>query len=119
MEFPDLSRASPRPAKTLKGVHLSATKIDAQHRAIRLIDGVQREHCFGRVDANALDLGHGRLLYWSMTSPSLALDAVGPSTPTEKLPLTTTSAMQGKDRRTRLAASYLDLRARCSVERTS
>jgi hypothetical protein len=69
-----------------EGQHLRTTQIDAQHRPIRLIDGVQREHRLGRVDANALNLGHGRLLPWSMTNLSLALDAVGPSIPTEKLP---------------------------------
>src|SRR5215213_2117908 len=51
-----------------EGKHLSAAKIDAQHRTIRLINGVQREHRLGRVDANALNLGHGRLLSWSMTA---------------------------------------------------
>src|SRR3954471_20266983 len=51
-----------------EGQHLCTTQIDAQHRPIRLIDGVQREHRLGRVNANALNLGHGRLLSWLMTA---------------------------------------------------
>ena len=62
--------------------HLPAAQIEPQRRPLRLIDAVQREHGFGRVDGNAFILGHGRLRSWLFTAPSLARDAVGPSTPT-------------------------------------
>ena len=66
-----------------EGHHLRAAEVDSQHRLICLIDAVQGEDGLGRVDANALNLGHGRLRSWLMTTQVLALDAVGPSTPTE------------------------------------
>src|ERR1700689_1540341 len=62
--------------------HLRAAKIGSQNRPVLLIDPVQREHGFGRVDGYTFILGHGRLRSWLLTAPILALDAVGPSTPT-------------------------------------
>ena len=62
--------------------HLRATKVDAQDRPFLLINAMQREHGLGRVDAYAPILGHGRLRIWLLAAPILALDAVGPSTPT-------------------------------------
>jgi hypothetical protein len=46
------------------------------------INAVQGEHRLGRVDANARDLGHERLLSLVDDTPSLARDTVGPSNPT-------------------------------------
>ena len=57
--------------------HLRAAEIDPQHRPVRLVDAMQREHGFGRVDANALKLGHGRLQSWLLTAPILALRCRG------------------------------------------
>src|SRR5271165_3957719 len=63
-------------------IHLPATQIGPKHRMIPLVDAVQGEYGLGRVDGNALILGHGRLRSWLFTAPILAHDAVGPSTPT-------------------------------------
>ena len=46
---------------------------------LRYIDDVELRMA---IDAYALMLGHGRLRSWLLTAPILALDAVGPSTPT-------------------------------------
>src|SRR5829696_10471051 len=51
-----------------EGQHLGTAQIDAQRRPICLVDRVQREHRLGRVDADALNLGHGWLLSWSVTA---------------------------------------------------
>ena len=48
--------------------HLRAPKIDAQDWPILMVDAMQREHGFGRVDAYALILGHGRLRFWLLTA---------------------------------------------------
>ena len=65
-----------------KGGHLRAAEIDSQHRLILLIDAVEGEDGFERVDTNALILGHGRRRSWLLTAPILARDAMGPSIPT-------------------------------------
>src|ERR1019366_1862613 len=57
-------------------------QIQAQHWLIGLADAVQGEHGLGRVDGYELISGHGRLRVWLVTTPSLACDAGGPSTPT-------------------------------------
>ena len=59
-----------------------ACQIQPQYRLIGLGDAVKREHSLGRVDRYQFILGHGRLRSWGSTAPSLARDAVGPSTPT-------------------------------------
>src|SRR5208337_6585 len=51
-----------------EGDHLRAAKIGSQHRMARLVDAMQREHSLGRVDANATNLGHGRLRSWWLTT---------------------------------------------------
>ena len=51
-----------------EGDHLGTTEIDPQHRLAGLVDGVQGENGFGRIDANALNLGHGRLRSWLLTT---------------------------------------------------
>jgi hypothetical protein len=38
------------------------------HRLAGLVDGVQGENGFGRIDAYALNLGHGRLRSWLLTT---------------------------------------------------
>ena len=65
-----------------EGDHLGAAQVRAQYRSVGMIHAVQGEDGFGRIDGYAFILGHGRLRSWLLTAPSLARDAVGPSTPT-------------------------------------
>src|SRR4051794_23233283 len=64
-----------------EGFDLAPSELAAQHRAVLLVDTVQREHVLGRVDRNALKL-HEDGPSLEHDSPTLARDAVGPSTPT-------------------------------------
>src|SRR4051812_23209453 len=64
-----------------EGFDLAPSELAAQHRAVLLVDTVQREHVLGRVDRNALKL-HEDAPSLEHDSPTLARDAVGPSTPT-------------------------------------
>src|ERR1039457_6197417 len=54
------------------------------HRLAGLIDRMNGENSLGRVEGDALNLGHvdGLLVWLSLQPKHLALDAVGPSTPT-------------------------------------
>jgi hypothetical protein len=79
--------------KSLDAHRTRAAEIDSQHRLILLIDAVEGEDGFGRVDANALILGHGRLRSWLLTAPILARDAMGPST---LYPLETSGSLEHK-----------------------
>ena len=47
-----------------EGDHLAAVEINAKDRPLGLVDAMQGEHGFGRVDGNAFILGHGRLRSW-------------------------------------------------------
>src|ERR1700735_3454510 len=69
-------------ALTKERDQLGPPQVDPQHRSIRCIHRMQRDYRLGRVDGNAANLSHGRLLSWVVRPPSLARDAVGPSTPT-------------------------------------
>jgi hypothetical protein len=51
-----------------EGGHLSAAKIGSKHRMTTFVDAVQGEDGLGRVEANALNLGHGRLRCWFLTT---------------------------------------------------
>jgi hypothetical protein len=48
--------------------HLCGTEIETQRRTLCLVDAMQREHGFGRVDANVFKLGYGRLRSWLFTA---------------------------------------------------
>ena len=63
---------------------LTPPQIAPQYRSVGNIDPVQREHRLGRVDGKALNLGHGRSPVRVFDGRTLAPDAAGPSTPTEK-----------------------------------
>jgi transposase len=65
-----------------ESTHLRTAKIDPQRRLVSLVDAVQCEHRLRRVDPYPFILRHGRLQCWLFAAPILALDAVGPSTPT-------------------------------------
>jgi hypothetical protein len=64
-----------------EGFDLTALELARKRRAILLIDATEGEHVLGRIDRNALKL-HGDGLSLEYDNPTLALDAVGPSTPT-------------------------------------
>src|SRR3954447_14357095 len=68
-----------------EGFDLAPSELAAQHRAVLLVDTVQREHVLGRVDRNALKL-HEDGPSLEHDSPTSARDAVGPSTPTTGIP---------------------------------
>jgi hypothetical protein len=51
-----------------EGDDLRAAEIHPQHRSILLIDAVEGEDRFGRVNRNAFILGHGQLRFWLFTA---------------------------------------------------
>src|ERR1700722_20457316 len=51
-----------------EGRHLCATEIGLQYSSAGVIDAVKGEDSLGRVDADALNLGHGRLRSWFVTT---------------------------------------------------
>jgi hypothetical protein len=51
-----------------EGNELSAAEIDPQHWSVPLIDAMESEDRFGRVDSYAFILGHGRLQFWLFTA---------------------------------------------------
>src|ERR1700722_19121900 len=51
-----------------EGRHLGATEIGLQYISAGVIDAVKGEDSLGRVDADALNLGHGRLRSWFVTT---------------------------------------------------
>ena len=63
--------------------HILPPKIPPQHRPIPRIHGMNGENGLGRINRNACNLFHGRLLVLRRQQ-TLALDAAGPSTPTEE-----------------------------------
>src|ERR1019366_6798590 len=64
--------------------HLGALELAPQHRAFLLIDAMKREHVLGRVDRDAF-IFHLDGPWLVTDNPTLARDAVGPSTPTTAL----------------------------------
>src|SRR4051794_14487806 len=75
-----------------EGFDLAPSELAAQHRAVLLVDTVQREHVLGRVDRNALK-PHEDGPSLEHDSPTLARDAVGPSTPTTGVDTDTPAAL--------------------------
>jgi transposase len=51
-----------------EGDELRAAEIDPQHWSVLLIDAMESEDRFGRVDGYAFILGHGRLRFWLFTA---------------------------------------------------
>src|ERR1700722_16424725 len=51
-----------------EGRHLCATEIGLQYSSAGVLDAVKGEDSLGRVDADALNLGHGRLRSWFVTT---------------------------------------------------
>jgi hypothetical protein len=72
--------------------HLCAAEIGLQHSSARVVDAVKGEDSLGRVDANAGNVGHGRLRSWFLTTQFWHLDAVGSSTPTVQYMMSRTGA---------------------------
>src|SRR6185312_213702 len=61
--------------------HLLALEVALQDGAFPLIHAMECEDVLGGIDGNALKF-HGTVLGWWFDNPTLALDAVGPSTST-------------------------------------
>jgi len=62
-----------------------AAQVALEDHAILMVDAMQREDCFGRVDGNSFILGHGRLRIWMVDNTQIwHAIAVGPSTPTRR-----------------------------------
>ena len=66
-----------------KAFHLAAAEVTAQHSPLGLVYAVQSENVLGRVDRNAFKLPWRAAPCLTVANDqTLALDAVGPSTPT-------------------------------------
>ena len=61
--------------------HLAALEFAPRHRALVVIDPMQREPVLGRINRDALKL-HPDGAWLLIDNSTLARDAVGPSTPT-------------------------------------